>query len=363
MSGRQRVAAFGLALAFVLPSEAVGVQSIAVAVTCGVERWSVKTGTDADASLINLSNTTPTTIANLTALAAPSPIPLNTRVQPTETTVFSITATLTVYKREDDSDYHLVISDANGHTMITEIADPQCVGAGSPLLPGIQNARAEFDARLQATTSFKTGNLGVTVTGVGFFDFKHGQTGVAPNAIELHPLLDISFGAAPPPTTCTSSTGPGIAPPTTVPSGIDGFHASWYGQSGYQSLCAGTLSTGVVAYYNSGSRGWVNGRLGEVAYLGTWNPVPGQDQASLLGGDGTNGSPSTDWPRYNRVALQPADYVGPGQVAWFQFTIQAPTSPGRYTLAIRPVIEGALWMEDYGVFWYVTVLKPDGSPP
>jgi len=34
------------------------------------------------------------------------------------------------------------------------------------------------------------------VTGVGFFDFLHGQTGVAPNGIELHPLLDISFGAS-----------------------------------------------------------------------------------------------------------------------------------------------------------------------
>jgi hypothetical protein len=28
------------------------------------------------------------------------------------------------------------------------------------------------------------------VTGVAFFDFPHGQTGVAPNAIELHPILD-----------------------------------------------------------------------------------------------------------------------------------------------------------------------------
>ena len=27
------------------------------------------------------------------------------------------------------------------------------------------------------------------VTGVGYFDFKHGQSGVAPNAIELHPIL------------------------------------------------------------------------------------------------------------------------------------------------------------------------------
>jgi len=363
LSQRNPVTALGLALVVVLPVISAGIESAAIAVTCGVERWSVKTGTDADANLVNLSNTTTTTIANLAALPAPSPIPLNNRVQPTETTVFSITATLTVYKLEDDSDYHLVISDGNGHTMITEIADPHCVGAGSPLLPGIQNARAEFDARLRATTSFKTANLVVTATGVGFFDFKHGQTGVAPNAIELHPLLDISFGGPPPPTTCTSSIGPGIAPPNTVPSAIDGFHASWYGQSGYQSLCAGALSTGVVAYYNSGSRGWVSGKLGEVAYLGTWNPEPGQDQASVLGGDGTNGSPSTDWPRYNRVAVQPADYVGPGQVAWFQFTIQAPTTPGRYTLAIRPLIEGALWMEDYGVFWYVTVLKADGTPP
>jgi hypothetical protein len=27
------------------------------------------------------------------------------------------------------------------------------------------------------------------VTGVAFFDFPHGQTGVEPNAIELHPIL------------------------------------------------------------------------------------------------------------------------------------------------------------------------------
>jgi hypothetical protein len=27
------------------------------------------------------------------------------------------------------------------------------------------------------------------VTGIAFFDFKHAQTGVAPNAIELHPVL------------------------------------------------------------------------------------------------------------------------------------------------------------------------------
>jgi len=153
----------------------------------------------------------------------------------------------------------------------------------------------------------------------------------------------------------SNSVGPGIPPPASVPSGLPGFHAAWYGQSGYTTLCPGERSVATVAYYNSGTLGWSSGRMGEVAYLGTWEPMPGQDKPSILGGDGTSGSPSTGWPRYDRVAVQPHEFVGPGQVAWFQFTVQAPAVPGTYRLAIRPLIEGATWMEDYGVFWYVTV--------
>ncbi|MGH2473015.1 MAG: hypothetical protein ACRDG6_11550 [Candidatus Limnocylindria bacterium] len=159
--------------------------------------------------------------------------------------------------------------------------------------------------------------------------------------------------------TCTSTVGPGIPPPASVPSGLPGFHASWYGQSGYPTLCPGEFSSAVVAYYNSGSRGWQSGRLGEMAFLGTWNPTPGQDRASQLGGDGTAGSPATGWPRYNRVAAQPAPWVGPNQVSWFRFIIRAPTTPGTYRLYVRPLIEGALWMEDFGVFWQVTVKDSD----
>src|SRR4029079_14485200 len=93
-----------------------------------------------------------------------------------------------------------------------------------------------------------------------------------------------------------------------------------------------------------------SGRMGEVAYLGTWGPEPGQDMASPLGGDGQAGSPDTGWPLYNRIAVQPAQYVGPGQVSWFQFTLQAPTTPGTYRLYLRPLIEGAPWMEDSRVY-------------
>src|SRR5207249_55634 len=162
---------------------------------------------------------------------------------------------------------------------------------------------------------------------------------------------------------CTSSIGPGIPPPARVPSGLPGFHAAWYGQSGYPTLCPGERSTAVVAFYNSGTRGWTAAKMGEVAYLGTWDPDPGQDRATPLGGDGAAGSPATGWPRYNRVAVQPAPWVGPNQVAWFQFSVIAPQIPGTYRLSIRPLVEGAQWMEDYGVFWYVTVpgTAPAGS--
>lgn len=190
--------------------------------SCGVERWAVKTGTDADAGLINLQSITPTTIASLTSLPAPSTLPANNRVQPTETTVFQLQDTLTEYKLESDSDYHLVLQDLSGQTMIAEIPDPACVGASSPLLSEIQRARSEFDAVFTATTSFQTANVPVTVTGIGFFDFLHGQTGVAPNGIELHAVLDIQFNTGTPTPTPTNTptpapTGTSVPTPTGTP--------------------------------------------------------------------------------------------------------------------------------------------------
>jgi hypothetical protein len=119
--------------------------------------------------------------------------------------------------------------------------------------------------------------------------------------------------------------------------------------------------TATVAMYNSGSSGWVRGVVGQVAYLGTWYPSPGQDQPSAFGGDGTIGSPNTEWPRYNRVAIQPASYVGPNQIAWFQFSVRAPTTPGSYRFYIRPLIEGAQWMEDFGIYWQITVPETDAA--
>jgi hypothetical protein len=165
--------------------------------SCGTERWSVKTGTDSGAGQVGLANPQPANISDLINLPALNPLPADTRFSPTENTVFVVNATLTDFKSESDSDYHLVLMDNQGNTMIAEIPSPSCVDPSSPFAAQITNARAEFDAQLTVSSSFQTANVPVQVTGVGFFDFFHHQHGVAPNVIELHPVLDIQFNPPP----------------------------------------------------------------------------------------------------------------------------------------------------------------------
>jgi hypothetical protein len=160
---------------------------------CSGERWPVKIGTDADVNKVNVNSAIATTIANLTAIATPKTLQNNKRIQPTETNVYVVNAILKKYMRMFDSDYHMVIADASGRTMIAEIPSPGCVNPGSPFAAGIAHARAQFDAMFNVTTTFQNADVPVRITGVGFFDYLEGQAGQAPNGIELHPVLDITF--------------------------------------------------------------------------------------------------------------------------------------------------------------------------
>jgi hypothetical protein len=152
-----------------------------------VERWAVKTGMDPDARLVNQKVVLPTTIVHMRSLPAPAFLPLRSRLRPVETTVWALDAILLRYKQEDDSDFHLVIADTGGRTMIVEIPAPQCVGSSSPFLPAIRTVRRAFAGRFHPTAFWQRPRLRVHITGVGFWDYKHGQRGVAPNAVELHP--------------------------------------------------------------------------------------------------------------------------------------------------------------------------------
>lgn len=160
---------------------------------CGVERWAVKTGTDSTASKVAVDTAIPSAVSTLRSITAPLSLPAASRLAPVETSVYVVDATLSLYRMTDDSDYHVVLVDNAGQTMIVELPHPDCVGVSSPFRAAIASARATFDAQLRATSSFKQASIRVRVHGIGFFDSIHGQTGVAPNGIELHPVLKITF--------------------------------------------------------------------------------------------------------------------------------------------------------------------------
>lgn len=173
---------------------------------CGVERWPVKTVSDPDAKHLftasgQLKKARKKTISDLIFLAYPFPAPnsiprtwYTRRVHPFEETIVELEAVLTAYKREKDKDYHLVIEDENGNTMIAEIIAPGCVKSSNPLLrEKLQQARNAFDAKFPVTGNFRDTRTKVRITGIPFFDRPHDQKGAADNGIEIHPVLSVEF--------------------------------------------------------------------------------------------------------------------------------------------------------------------------
>ena len=244
--------------------------SLSYGQTCGgTERWAVKDGTDSSASSIDLNNATPIDIPSLDSFPAPH-LPTNntTRVVPDETHVYRVRARLVKWKHETDSDYHLVLTDdtlrytddsagipPTGHSVIGEIPDLNCVsgahatfGTSTPFHDSISSARDALDQQFpnadQSGAWNDAAGLPVEVTGVGFFDRPHGQTGRAPNNIEIHPILSISFNHGVP------TPGPGPTPvpgPPPSPSGV---------QWEYQMIRAANASDLISQANALGAQGW-----------------------------------------------------------------------------------------------------------
>jgi hypothetical protein len=161
----------------------------------GVERWAQKTLTDAAENTINFTPVTQT-VSQLAALTTPTPSTSMLRTGPVETTTYTTHCNITIKKAETDNDYHLVLSDGTS-TVIGEIPDPTCSAAAtSPYVNQFIAARNFIDAHI-ASGNVSSVNIGtVVVTGVGFVDPPHGQTGAAPNNFEIHPIIDIHFETA-----------------------------------------------------------------------------------------------------------------------------------------------------------------------
>jgi hypothetical protein len=200
---------------------------------CGVERWPVKVLADADVAGVDF-NAVQETVADLVALPAPDVLPDTNRLSPVELTTYAITANLIEAKLEDDGDIHVVIADpATSDTMIVEIPDAAhcALTTDFGLVVQMQSARDDYVATfgLPSRERFTRVSGTALVVGVGFFDFLHGQAGVAPNGIELHPVLGFMLlgQPAPSPVPAAASAAP---PPALAPSATSGTH-SWYTSS------------------------------------------------------------------------------------------------------------------------------------
>jgi hypothetical protein len=155
------------------------------ALSCGVERWSIKTLKDRPL----LQHARPATVAQLTRLRAARVLPPARRLA-AEHRIYSVVASVTI-RPEADLDYHLILR-SGAHTMIAETPSPLCTPGATP------TRRQQMTAARKAARPCSKAR----VVGVAFFDYRHAQTGVAPNGIELHPVLGfacLSGRMAPPP--------------------------------------------------------------------------------------------------------------------------------------------------------------------
>lgn len=170
-------------------------------ISCGVERWHVKTMSDTYNQQVNRTPQV-VTVDTLVHAAVPSGLSSssdNIRFSPWELQTVHMTAKFVGWKTETDNDYHIVVADMNNssETMIIEPPSASCSGACASGYGSLYtSARQAFVNCLGSPPSSfttTTKNITATITGVPMFDLLHGQTGVAPNGIEIHPVVSVTL--------------------------------------------------------------------------------------------------------------------------------------------------------------------------
>jgi hypothetical protein len=173
----------------------------------GDHRWDVKTLSDSDADLVRFDTPKRHRIEYMINRDDPhvgTHTPRDPDGKHVELTVYRLIGVQVVNARiEEDGDIHLVISDKYDRKMIVEFPNTVCKGARiSDHKDEMKEARDDFGTlcgvptwRARTTKASPRDLTGTaSLEGVGFFDLPHGtpQVGVAPNNIELHPVLKFS---------------------------------------------------------------------------------------------------------------------------------------------------------------------------
>lgn len=103
---------------------------------------------------------------------------------------------MTIAKRNlaDDLDYKLIIADpAHPDVTLIAVAVEWPCATNSKYFEQLKTVRRAVVQKFGEIARAEEPNVPVTVTGVGFFNPVHGIEGAAPNGIELHPIIAISF--------------------------------------------------------------------------------------------------------------------------------------------------------------------------
>ena len=126
----------------------------------------------------------PITIGEL--IQIPPPVgsrPQRSRVGDAEFKTFVLRGRLmAVLPQDDDSDIHVVLRDLErpDATIVAEIPHPGCTA--------VERHAKLFDEARRALRTVPRNGI-VELVGIGFFDRLHGQRGMFPNGLEIHPVL------------------------------------------------------------------------------------------------------------------------------------------------------------------------------
>jgi hypothetical protein len=129
------------------------------------------------------------------------------------------------------------------------------------------------------------------------------------------------------------------------------YRAEYIGQEPADSLtlAPGELRLLTASFRNIGYASWQQGMV----QLGTVHPNSNSE-------DYLTPFVHDSWISDTRPARLDQPQVAPGHTGNFSFLVQAPPTPGTYTLRVRPLIGGAWWMRDHDmhIAWTIHVVEP-----
>ncbi len=107
-----------------------------------------------------------------------------------------------------------------------------------------------------------------------------------------------------------------LVAPAVPAAAVAGYNSAYFGESAFVNLTAGQSNQFAVGFTNAGSTGWVKGTTSQVNLA----------QCCPINSPSPNSSWAQNWLSTIAYATTTTDYVGPGQIGWFVYSVMAPST-------------------------------------